>query len=208
MSKERSEFRVFKCTCCKGDIIISLPYSKKYVQRASKWYHLDCLKESLPEKTRVNFQALVDKTKPVVENHYYKHKIYNLLVDHYNCSMVPNSVFVKLQQIYDGTYPGLAIPIPPEDLIDMLERKMPYLDKNAAKKKMSGVSRFSYDLAVVMSKYNSYLDWKAACKAEEEEMIEAMNLKKQTVQYIHGYIPPSRSDNDDDISDILDDIMD
>lgn len=199
--------RTFKCAHCKGDVIISLPYSGESIKKASKWYHTDCFKETLKPKSRINVESLIEKTKPLVEEAYWKHWIYNLLVSHYRCAYVPDYIFVKLQSIYEGTHKGLAIPIPPEDLADMFNQQMDYLDKLAAAKGINGIPRFNYDLKVLMNKYDSYRNWKAQKNAEIQEQIEAAKESKKSIGYRYDYIP-TYNNNQNNISDILDDILD
>ena len=197
--------RAFKCTCCKGDVIISLPYFGESIRHNNKWYHTECFKSSLKPNSKISIESQIEKTKPIVEKYYWKHWIYCLLVDHYECSCVPNSIYTKLQAIYEGTHEGLALPIPPEDLADMFDRQMDYLDKNAKKKNLFGIQRFNYDLHVLMGKYASYLKWKDKQQAEEDERIEEIEESSHTVYYVNNYIPQSKEE--DPLSDILDEFL-
>lgn len=197
--------RAFKCAHCKGDVIISLPYLGESIRHNNKWYHTECFKSSLKPGSRISIEAQTEKTKPIVEKYYWKHWIYCLLVDHYECSCVPNSIYTKLQAIYDGSHEGLAMPIPPEDLADMFDRQMDYLDKNARKKNISGLQRFNYDLHVLMGKYASYLKWKDKQIAEEEDRKQEAEESKHTVLYIKNYVQPKVEE--DPLADILEEFL-
>ena len=110
-----------------------------------------------------------EKTKAFVTEAVSKDNIDRLFKKHYDVSLIPQYIYVKLDSIYKGTYKGQAEPISPAELLDILERKMDYLDRNAAKKNLSGVSRINYDLAVAIGSYKSYKEWKTSMLAEQEQ---------------------------------------
>ena len=88
------------------------------------------------------------------------------LHEKYGASYLPKHFYILLDQVYKGTYKGLAQPVPIEDLWDMWERKFPQLEqlyvKNCARgKNMDGMARIMYDLSILLSKYDSYLEWKS-----------------------------------------------
>lgn len=84
---------------------------------------------------------------------------------------VKNIPWQALGQIYKGTYRGMSTPIPAEHLLDMWRRKQNYLNKvyqlNKSKGKIfTSEQRINYDIAILVRKYDSYLQWR-----REQEML-------------------------------------
>ena len=127
----------------------------------------------------------------------------------YEVSFLPKYFFINLDKVYKGTYKNLNKPVPVEDLWDMWQRKLPYLmkvyDKNVRSgKTMDGIARISYDMAIVLSKYDSYLSSK-----ENQQRIQAEQQERdKEIQYAKLTKPASSSADKDEInlSDILDEI--
>lgn len=127
----------------------------------------------------------------------------------YEVSFLPKYFFINLDKVYKGTYKNLNKPVPVEDLWDMWQRKLPYLmkvyDKNVRSgKTMDGIARISYDMAIVLSKYDSYLSWK-----ENQQRIQAEQQERdKVIKYTKLTKPVSSSADKDEInlSDILDEI--
>ena len=180
-----------KCARCGETIELHLPYSKSYVyyKTKGKWYHLDCFVDST--SSRVNIKEWVDKTEAFVLSEVSKDKICQLFFHHYDVSSIPVYIFKKLNEIYNGTYKGLAQPIPPHELYDILIRKIDYLDRNAVQKNLDGVSRINYDLAVAMGSYKSYKEWLTKVKAEQVTTQEAKrNAAYSELSKPRGYVQP------------------
>ena len=108
-------------------------------------------------------------------------------------------------------YKNLTKPVPVEDLWDMWKRKMPYLqkvnDKNIRMgKKIDGMARINYDMAIVLSKYDSYLEWK---EQQQQALLEEARKKEQTVDYDKVYNnaqPVSKKNTQLNIDSIIDEI--
>lgn len=131
----------------------------------------------------------------------------DFLYEQYNLSSLPKYFFQNLHKIYKGEYDkNLRKPIPCEDLFDMWQKKMDYLNKQAEYnkehgKEMIGVKRVQYDLAILINKYDSYKHWKekqAAIHEQEKSFIE------QTKHI--GVRSKPTFNQDDDITDIIDEI--
>lgn len=129
----------------------------------------------------------------------------------YEVSFLPKYFFINLDKVYKGTYKNLNKPVPVEDLWDMWKRKMPYLlktyDRNRRMgKSMDGISRISYDMAIVLSKYDSYLAWK---EQQAQALAEQQRKTEQQIDYskvINSHNPISDKDNQIHIDSILDEI--
>lgn len=130
----------------------------------------------------------------------------------YDISFLPKYFFINLDKVYKGTYKNLNKPVPVEDLWDMWQKKMPYLrkvyDKNKrCGKEIEGVARINYDLAIILSRYDSYLKWK------EEQKLSQIQLNQNEVHIDYNNIKvkvvkntSNQDDSNIDIDSILDEI--
>ena len=138
-------------------------------------------------------------------------KLTDWLYREYEISFLPKYFFINLDKVYKGTYKNLTKPVPVEDLWDMWKRKMPYLqkvnDKNIRMgKKIDGMARINYDMAIVLSKYDSYLEWK---EQQQQALLEEARKKEQTVDYDKVYNnaqPVSKKNTQINIDSIIDEI--
>ncbi len=126
----------------------------------------------------------------------------------YEISFLPKYFFMNLDKVYKGTYKNLTKPVPVDDLWDMWQRKMPYLlkvyDKNKRMgKTMEGVSRINYDLAIVLSKYDSYLAWK---DQQFQALAQNENSSSQNIDYKKMTSSPNGIKSEIDINEIINEI--
>lgn len=56
----------------------------------------------------------------------------------YNVSFLPKHFFINLDKVYKGTYKNLTKPVSVEDLFDMWQQKMNYLNKVAEQNRQKG----------------------------------------------------------------------
>lgn len=211
---------VRKCIHCKSDIVINRQCLGDVLRYEGKIYHKQCFSEVCRkkknsknkniaekwEKNLNNISLLSEQTIKFYSETIIKDEIYKIIQDNYIMT-VPQYVFVRLDSIYDGTYKGISVPIPPDDLLDMWQQKLPYLNKVRQKnitlgKEMEPIQRLFYDLAILINKYPSYLAWKNKQKVFEEETIQNAMLtdqfqKNQNVD----------KEENADISDLVDDIF-
>lgn len=209
-----------KCHICKQDVILdqdNVLYFKK------KYYHFDCYveyklsnkrnklsKDELVQQTLKLQKLSINEVKDIVD----KEKLYKWLQYNYNVVSLPKYFFTKIDSIYDGTYKGLSRGIPAEDLLDMWQRKKKELDIIADKKKrkgeqIDGVGRIQYDLAVLLSKYDSYLSWKEKQKVYQQDQIRiAEETKNKKIDYdkINKTIE-TQTDNETNINNLVDELF-
>lgn len=139
-----------------------------------------------------------------------KREITNWIYITYGLTFLPKSFFINLDKIYKGTYKNLSSPIPPEELFDMWKRKIDSLNKTADRnsrmgKEINEVCRIYYDLAILLSKYDSYKEWKEKQKIANEIIIEKTD--KSIEQFCNNYNSQNNNKNDKlDIASILDEI--
>ena len=105
----------------------------------------------------------------------------------YGVTFLPKYFFMNLEKIYKGEYKNLNRPVPPEDLFDMWQQKINYLNKvadtNMKKgKKMDGLGRISYDLAIILGRYDNYLEWKKKQEIANEAVLSA-KTQENTIDY-------------------------
>lgn len=117
----------------------------------------------------------------------------------------------KLGNIYNGTFKGMSVGIPPEHLLDMWRRKMDMLNGIASRNSTKGITmnidqRINYDLSILINKYDSYLKWleKQKILEAEKETEKNENIVGKSVGYISQ---KENSNNSDDISGLVDDIF-
>lgn len=128
----------------------------------------------------------------------------------YDVYFLPKHFFINLDKVYKGTYKNLTKPVPVEDLLDMWQQKIDYLNKVAKRnrqmgKKIEGMARINYDLAILLSKYDSYCEWKAKKASEKQELKQSMT--SQTIKITNLIAPKSAAiNNNSDISSIIDEI--
>ena len=128
----------------------------------------------------------------------------------------PNAqLLIRALQFSSGASWLSAKPVPVEDLFDMWKRKIEWLNKinaqNAQKgKKIQGYLRVNYDLAILLSKYDSYLAWKKKNSTESEGIEKSENILTPETQKIlvdkKLNIQETISDKTINIEDIIDEI--
>ena len=95
----------------------------------------------------------------------------------------------------------------------MDNEKRNYLDKVAEQNRkkgneISGVNRVNYDLAILLSKYDSYLKWKEQQKIAIAELDESKKRSIEKIEYTDVARPKrvNPTDNKVDINSMLDEI--
>ena len=143
-------------------------------------------------------------------------RLTNFLVSHYKEICIPNSFYsTVLAQVYNGTYKKFGTPVPPVDLLDMWQSKAEVLDRIYAKKK-SNLSfkdesyRLHYDLAVLLSNYPKYLEFKNKQKNIIKDVEEELNQNisfdyLKASEIVNKNYPKEKKE--DDISEIVNDIF-
>lgn len=209
------------CTC--GSQFSYPPYSGEYVIYENKVWCVSCLvaertKPSvkhdrwLPIKTEIDreIKKLQEHTEPILDSYIARTNFYSYLEKHYNVLYFPKSFFEKMTSIFNGTYNGLKTSIAPSDLLDMFYQRQQDLDNNARIKwknnQPTPINRINYDLAVLMSRYGAYIEWKRLKKVEREDAIKQSLISKQ-YECAFAYRPQSiKTVKNDDLTDVIEDI--
>lgn len=156
-----------------------------------------------------------------IEKKSYKHllvvlkkeEINQFMMSEYDISIIPSSIWTKLGNIYAGTWRGMGLGIPPEDLLDMWKRKIDYLNKvanrNIAKgREMSADKRINYDLSILVNKYDGYLKWKESQKILESDTQHIGERSSIDTSIIKEVSKKSTDKSEEgEISDLVDDIF-
>lgn len=214
----------YKCFICKKEHIVP-PYSGTFVFYQNKPFCVDCLIDK-----RTNKRTKVDKWLPLVDDinskiNVFKKETENRIHDrvtldkicehidtYYSPSFIPKHFFTKLACIFDGNYKGLRQPIPPDDLLNMWQQKQNWLDKTALKKWGSNqpepIGRINYDLAILLGKYSSYLEWKAQKEAERAEQDNKPKEVSIPTSYFTAVQNNQSKKDDDIIAFVLEDLFD
>lgn len=143
------------------------------------------------------------KTEQTDEEKALRLQLTDWIYVQYNVSFLPTYVFVNLDKVYKGTYKNLNKAIPVEELFDMWQRKIDYLNQLATYnesigKTMTKAERVLYDLAVLLAKYDGYCSWKARQEAQYQEML----VKRLLSQEIDSSKITQLSQNNNEIDDI------
>lgn len=214
-----------KCGCCGEDFYISNENIEEAIYYDKKTYHSSCFINICNKRSKMRREDISQKWKWVLNNlesikkdsfrhlrvAITKEVIFDFIKDAYDITIVPTNVWQKLGNIYNGTFKGMSVGIPPEHLLDMWKRKMDMLNGIASRNSTKGINmsidqRINYDLSILINKYDSYLKWleKQKILEAEKEIEKNENIVGKSV----GYVIQKENDNSsDDISGLVDDIF-
>lgn len=215
-----------KCSICKEAIditnsnedffIISKNGTNSYTHSCCYIKHYTSEKRRKPKTVDECKQFIKDcksQNKDIVKAKNIKDELYAFIFDMYGISFFPNYFYIKMDSVFKGTYKNLNKPVPPEDLLDMWKQKKSYLEKVAEQNRkkgteIDGVNRVNYDLAILLSKYDSYLKWKEQQKIAIAELEEQKKRSVEKIEYKDIARPQRVTKNTDriDINSMLDEI--
>ena len=149
-----------------------------------------------------------------VENVFAEHDINEFLKENYNVSTQSGFYHRYLQPLYQGTsnkYEGVKIPA--IHLLEMWKTKLPsfrkqYQNRIQKGKSFTNVQLAAYDLAILISKYDSFLSWKQKQKALEQDQYKENETQSQKINYQVLNLANKKKNNDTEINNILGDIFD
>lgn len=215
-----------KCGCCKKNIYINNENIDDAIYYDKKTYHSKCFINICNKRSKMKNQNISQKWMCIlndldnIKQKSYEHlslavmkeNIFDFIKDAYNVTIIPTTVWRKLDAIYSGTYKGMTNGIPPEHLLDMWKRKINMLNGIANSnstngKVMDSSQRINYDLSILINKYDSYLKWleKQKIFEAEKEVSRTENIISKNVRHINQN--EDTYDFFDDISSLVDDIF-
>ena len=216
-----------KCNCCGEYFYIDNNNVDEAIYYDKKTYHSNCFislcnkrsnskRKDISEKWKSilnNLSFIKQESKKCLEIAITKEMVFVFIREHYDVTIISNLTLQKIANIYNGTFRGMEIGIPPEHLLDMWNKKIDMLNElyeanKTRGKKMTSEQRINYDLSVLINKYDSYLKW-----LEKQKILE-VELEKESIseeKLICNNVVPVKNNSDydclDDISDLVDDIF-
>lgn len=188
-----------KCTICGGTIVIDKNNSNRAIQYKNKFYHFDCFADLCDQKiaskrkdvssawteVKASIDELVAETTKEQRVQVAKDELGKWLLAHYDVSFLSARLFMKLNDIYNGTFKGLAYPIGP---IELSEEWQYYWNELCAIRRNRGIvgeGAINYDLTVLLSRNAEYRKMK-----EKERVALAQQIEDITTVNV-GIMPPS-----------------
>lgn len=218
-----------KCGCCGEDFYISNENISDAIYYDKKTYHSGCFINICNKRSQMKREDVSQKWTWILEhlelvkNDSYTHlsfaiakeNVFDFIKASYDITIIPTTVWQKIGNIYNGTFKGMTKGIPPEHLLDMWKRKIDMLNGIAAKNRVKGINmsadqRLSYDLSILVNKYDSYLKFLEKQKIIETESVKNAKLVKTQIatSIINAKANESSEDKrNNDMSDLVDDIF-
>jgi len=193
-----------KCKQCKLEIVLE---NKASVYFKKSHFHDECFISMLLSKkknppTRETAIAILNQLKLesniVISEMITKNHLYKWLQKSYDLAIIPGFFFQRLEEVYQGSYKGLSEAISPTDVYYIWRHKKDKFDQinNYQSKKgknIVGVSRLAYDLAIVISEYDSYKKWKEKQEVDKKIICELIGQEK--IDYDKIFVKPDREDD-------------
>lgn len=178
-----------KCTICGGTVVIDNDNSSRAIQYKKKFYHFDCFDNMCDQKMankrkdvsstwteiKANINDLVAETTKEQRFQVAKDELSRWLLVQYNISLLSARIYMKLNDIYNGTFKGLAYPIGPMELFEEWKYYWSELCAIRRNKGIAGESAINYDLTILLSRNADYR------KAKEKEKI-AKEIRRQQAE--------------------------
>lgn len=215
------------CDHCKAPMLINKNNLNDAIYYGNKTYHSSCFIELCNDRIKSKNKKTVAKWNDILMNisnikvlsyeHFteavIKNEIYQFILDNYDLTIVPSTVWNKLNSIYKGNYKGMSVGIPPSHLLDMWKRKIIWLNNIARKNKIKGISmngdqRIIYDLSILINKYDDYCRWLNNQKLKEHN--KSIEKDQHIVTEIFTVTQKNISNNvddDDELESIVDEIF-
>ena len=169
---------------CKENVVLNKDNVDGIVYFEEKYYHKQCFVQMCNSRIgnkrfkKYNWQEVLDSIEHLQQDAKERMKaaidkdnVYRFILDNYRVSCVNSFTFKKLDEIYNGTYKGLAYPIGPEELLDEWKFYYPQLIEIRKHKSMDKEQAVSYDLAVLLGKNLEYREHIERKKSEEQARV-------------------------------------
>lgn len=169
---------------CKENVVFDQDNAEGIVYFEEKYYHKQCFVQMCNSRIgnkrfkKHNWQEVLDNIESLQQDAKERMKIaidkdniYRFILDNYRVSCVNSFTFKKLDEIYNGTYKGLAYPIGPEELLDEWKFYYSQLVEIRKYKSMDREQAVSYDLAVLLGKNLEYREYIERKKSEEQARV-------------------------------------
>jgi hypothetical protein len=91
------------------------------------------------------------------------------LMEHYNLISLSTYEYQKLEEIFAGTFKSMSKGIPPEAILDMVQRRQDHYDSVLRRMRIDDKGKVNYLLGMVIKDYPSYVDFIEKSKVEKEQ---------------------------------------
>lgn len=187
-----------KCKVCKNLIVLE---TDKFVpHNKDDYYHQDCFIEMMNDKNKQLSQDEIleiikkdrekshDRIKMLID----KNHLFVFIVKKYELTFKPKYLFLRFEQIFNGSYKNITEPVSPSDLLDMWLRKENELDrinqwKIGKGESLDGLNRLWYDVAILLSKAASYKKWKMSQVINDRTKENIIEENKSKIDYMKIY---------------------
>lgn len=181
-----------KCTICGDTILIDENNSVKAIRYKDKFYHYECFNNicdkriASPRKDisitwtqiKEDIVGLVAETTKWKKFQVAKEELSEWLLSKYDLSFIGTRVYMKLNDIYNGTFKGLAYPIGPVELLEEWQYYWGELCAIRRNKGIIGESAINYDLTILLSRNVEYR------KIKERERVAKEMRRQQTEEVV------------------------
>lgn len=186
-----------KCAICDNTILIDKDNSNKAIQYKKKFYHFDCFDDMCDRKMankrkdvsstwaniKVTIDELVNETTKEQKLQVAKDELSQWLLTRYDISLLSTRTYMKLNDIYNGTFKGLAYPISPIELFEEWQYYWSELCAIRRNKGIIGEQAINYDLTVLLSRNAEYRRMKEKEKIAQE--VRQQQKKEETIVNIN-----------------------
>jgi hypothetical protein len=215
---KKSSLRKCHFTLCDFPINID---KDETIKTDKNFYHFDCYVNYLITKKKMSkveaellAKPLYQETLEYLKTEKDKSKLIQFIQKQYDMVFLPKYLYTKLDAIYKGEFKGMSKSIMPCELLEIWDRKFPEFVKfNSYKRSkgevIEGIGRINYDLAIVLSKYDSFKKWKSSQVQNESQEKEMQYLtttyNNKTDKAVLASLEKEKC-NVSDLSDILEEI--
>ena len=186
--RKREELILLTKNCgynsCGKNVVFDKDNTEGIVYFEEKYYHKQCFVQMCNSRIgnkrfkKHNWQEVLDSIESLQQDAKKRMKVaidkdsvYRFILDNYRVSCVNSFTFKKLDEIYNGTYKGLAYPISPEELLDEWKFYYPQLIEIRKYKSMDREQAVAYDLAILLGKSAEYREYIERKKSEEQARV-------------------------------------
>lgn len=157
-----------KCAGCEGIVQIDRNNSNQAIRYKKRFYHFDCFVKLCDEKiankrtasswvgVKEHIGDLVEETTKDQQNEIAKDELAQWVASQYGLSCISSRLFMKLNDIYNGTFHGLAYPILPTELLEEWKYFWDELCAIRRYKTLVGEQAINYDIAILLNRNAEY----------------------------------------------------
>lgn len=224
-SSKNNKRREYVCAYCGNEIFVNNHTIYDLIRYDNKNYHKQCFQECC-EKKSVKKGAYAQKWADALQHYndivlesltFYENKVTRdtlnkFLQEEYGLAIIPSNFWQRIADLNTGKYKQIGTKVPTSDILEMWQIQIKKLNaiaeyNKAHGKTMTKESRLIYDLAILIGKYNGFLEWKERQKILQANK-EIERKKKESDKIITDKIViPKVKFKRDDILELVNDIF-